>query len=430
METYKEFVKRMFPTLANTTLSATDKIKEIAKMYREQKNDKVAPVKKRERKNAVSSREIVSFVPSTHQVIRMPSHLRNQLVEKGSTFGGDLVVPDVPDATEAPVPVPTPTTIVVQKSKLPETVQDWQNMTDDELLKITPDDILDKLSEASFQIAFRQASTANPQGSFAISQAIKDRLFNNLNGKANPNKAALIKASLARWELMSWWIPEFDPIWKTDLIGVPKWWFKHYNEYSWVKSQVMLYGAFQDFMDTHFYKKYSPRLKAIKPPKKFARYMSGSIPGQERKQLGAADSSTYLHNIFEKYGQKWRVMFIQGDLSGVLTKGNDYYVYYIDCNDAQDYLDMLQEFYDDRDTLQPNEIIIMLNVQYRAAVRKREAELYSSGFQQGTAQEKARAKAEADAKAAEDAAAQASEDNSSSIWGTLGDVAMGVLSFL
>lgn len=426
METYKEFVKRMFPTLANTTLSSTEKIKEIAKMYREQKSDKVAPVKTRERKNAVSSREIVNFVPSTHQVIRMPSHLRNQLVEKGSTFGGDLIIPDVPDATESPVPVPTTTTIVVQKPALPETAQDWQNMTDDELLKITPDDILDKLSKASFEIAFRQASTANPSGSFALANAIKERLFNNLNGKANPNKAAIIKASFARWELMSWWIPEFDPIWNTDLIGVPKWWFKHYNEYSWVKSQVMMYGTYQDFMDTHFYKKYSSRLNAIKPPKKFARYMLGSVPGQERKQLGGGDSSMYLHNIFEKYGQKWRVMFIQGDLSGVLSKGNDYYVYYIDCNDAQDYLDMLQEFYDDRDTLQPNEIIIMLNLQYREAVRKREAELYSSGYERGTADAEAKAKAQAEA----DAAASASEDNSSSIWGTIGDVAMGVLSFL
>ena len=409
---YREFVKNMYPTLANTALSATEKMKEIAKMYREQKTEKVAPVK-RERKNAVSSHEIVNFVPSTHQVIRLPSHLRNQLVEKGSTFGGDLVVPDVPDATVAPVPDPTPTTIVVQKPALPETAADWQALSTADLQKLTVDDILTGLSEKSFSIL----NTYNDK----FSMALRTKLLTG-----NPNKDALSKAMSQRYESDQWWVPEFDPIWKTDLIGVPKWWMKHANQYSWVHSQVMMYGTFQDFMDTSFYKKYSARLKAIKPPKKFARYMSGSMPGQERQQLGGADSSTYLHNIFEKYGQKFRVLFIQGDLSGVLTKGNDYYVYYIDCNDAQDYLDMLQEFYDDRDTLQPNEIIIMLNVQYRAALRKREQDLIAQGYAQGTAA----AKAEADAKAAAEAAAQASEDNSSSIWGTIGDVALNVLSFL
>ena len=88
---------------------------------------------------------------------------------KSKVSGGDLV-----PATPPPSPV-TPT--------LPETAQDWKNMTDDELLKITPDDILNNLSDASVQIAFREASTANPPGSFAIAQAIKERLLNNLNGK-------------------------------------------------------------------------------------------------------------------------------------------------------------------------------------------------------------------------------------------------------
>ena len=148
--------------------------------------------------------------------------------------------------------------------------------------------------------------------------------------------------------------------------------------------------------------------------------MKGSIPGQERTGLGAADSSAYLHNIFEKYGQKWRVMFIQGDLSGVLSKGNDYYAYYIDSTGLDDYLDMLEEFYNDRDTLQPNEIVIMLNLQYRAAVRKHEQELVQQGFDQGVASEKAQ----------EEAAKEASEDNSSSIWGTIGSVALDILPML
>ena len=223
---------------------------------------------------------------------------------------------------------------------------------------------------------------------------------------------------------MSWWLPEDDPLWNTTLEGIPKWWLKHYNQYSWTKSQVVMYGAYQDFQDTSFYKKYNSRIKTITPPKKFARYMSSSIPGQERKGLGAGDSSTYIHNIFEKYGQKWRVIFIQGDLSGVLSSGNDYYAYYIDCTDLNDYLDMLQEFYNDRDTLQPNEIIIMLNLQYRAAVRKHEQELISQGYTQGEADQKAKDDA------AQQAAKETSDDNSDSIWGQIGSIALDVLPML
>ena len=357
--------------------------------------------------------------------------IQNDLISKHNGYkGGDLAIPIIPNtitqqATEQPATVTPPTSPVTptQSSSLPETAQDWKNMTDDELLKITPDDILNNLSDASVQIAFREASTANPPGSVAIANAIMTRLFNN-----NPNKAVLITAIHKRWDLMSWWVDPNDPLFNTTLEGIPKWWFKHYNQYSWVKSQVIMYHAYQDFQNTSFYKKYNSRIMTIKPPKNFARYMKGSIPGQERVSLGMGDSGGYLHNTFEKYGQKWRVMFFQGDMSGVLGTGNDYYVYYIDCKDLDDYLDMLEEFYNDRDTLQPNEIIIMLNVQYRAAVRKREQELMAQGYTQGAADQKI--KDDAAQKAKDDAAAQTSEDNSSSIWGTIGSVALDVLPFL
>ena len=356
--------------------------------------------------------------------------IQNDLISKHNGYkGGDLDVPIIPNtvtqqSTEQPAPATptpaTPATPIVQASTLPETAQDWKNMTDDELLKITPDDIINNLSEASFRIAFRQASTANPPGSVAISRAIEERLFNNLNGKENPNRMALIEASHKRWDLIAWWIPETDPLFNTTLQGIPKYWFKHYNQYSWVSSQVIMYNTYQDFQDTSFYRKYNSRIITIKPPKKFARYMSGSIPGNERVSLGMGNSSSYLHNIFEKYGQKWRIMFFEGDMSGVLSNGNDYYVYYIDCTDLDDYLDMLEEFYNDRDTLQPNEVIIMLSIQYRAAVRKHEQELLAQGFSQGVASEKA----------AEEAEKEASEDNSSSIWGEIGSVALDVLPLL
>ena len=96
-------------------------------------------------------------------------------------------------------------------------------MTDDELLKITPDDILNNLSDASFQIAFQEASTANPPGSFDLARAIETRLFDNVNGKENPNQAALITAIHKRWDLMSWWVDPNDPLFNTTLEGIPKW---------------------------------------------------------------------------------------------------------------------------------------------------------------------------------------------------------------
>ena len=91
--------------------------------------------------------------------------IQNDLISKHNGYkGGDLDVPIIPNtvtqqSTEQPAPAtppPTPATPIVQASTLPETAQDWKNMTDDELLKITPDDIINNLSEASFRIAFRQ----------------------------------------------------------------------------------------------------------------------------------------------------------------------------------------------------------------------------------------------------------------------------------
>jgi len=290
---------------------------------------------------------------------------------------------------------------------LPETLQDWQNMTDDELLKITPDDILNKISDASYEAAFPEASSANLPGW----DDFNTRFLTNLNGKENPNRDALSAAEIKRADLIAWWVAPTDPLFNTTLQGIPKWWFKHFNQYSWVKSQVIMYSTYEDFQNTSFYKKYSTRIINIPPPRNFARYMGGEIPGQERKALGAGNSDVYLHNIYEKYGQKWRVMFNQGDLSGHLTSGNDYYVYYIDCKDLNDYLDMLEEFYNDRDTLQPNEVIIMLNLQYRAAVAAHERELMAQGYSEGEAAEEAK----------EAAAKETSEDSSSSIWGDIGE---------
>ena len=62
-----------------------------------------------------------------------------------------------------------------------------------------------------------------------------------------------------------------------------------------------------------------------------------------------------------------------------MTHGNDYYVYY----SLSDYVDMLKEFYDDRDTIQPLEVIAMLGNQYYAAITVHEQQLIAQGYSAG-----------------------------------------------
>ena len=312
----------------------------------------------------------------------LPLTPNNHRLARHTIRGGDLTAP-------------TPTTAPA----LPETVQDWQNMSTAELQELTPADI-SKLSDASFTAAF---TSVLPLGN-SISSPI-------LINYSNPNYSLLKSTITNRINLLEFWVPPNDPKLKAQLEGVPSFWLQHPNQYVRAKSQNVMYSAYQDFQDTSFYTKYSSRLKAITPPRKFARYMSGEIPGQERNALGGGSSLQYLDDIGNQYGQKWRVMFFQGDLSGQLTSGNDYYVYYIDSTGLPDYLDMLQEFYNDRDTMQPEEVVAMLHTQYMAAVRAHEAALIAQGYSEGEAAQKA-----------EDAAAQETSENSSSdVWGDIKD---------
>ncbi len=125
-----------------------------------------------------------------------------------------------------------------------------------------------------------------------------------------------------------------------------------------------------------------------------------------------------------------------------------YIIIIIDCTDLNDYLDMLEEFYNNRDTLQPQEVITMLSSQYQALLKAREAQTKAQGYKMGeadgqitgykkgdadgqlTGAANQKAQDEAAQKAKDDAAKQSSEDNSSSIWGTIGSVALDVLPFL
>lgn len=100
---YREFVKNMYPTLANTALSATEKIKEIAKMYQEQKSKSAAaPAAEPKAKSPKAAKpkaakpKALKMHEYNHSigVMKMPHSLRNQLIEKGSlTHGGVLTLP-------------------------------------------------------------------------------------------------------------------------------------------------------------------------------------------------------------------------------------------------------------------------------------------------------------------------------------------------
>ncbi len=316
--------------------------------------------------------------------------------------GGDLTAPSTTPSTTSSAPLSS-TQALPSAISLPQTVQDWQNMSDDELLKLTPKDI-NNLSDASFKMAF---GSTLPLGNTIM------HVVEGIWGANTPSQALILAAVNTRNTNMSWWITPNDPLWETQLEGIPKWWLQHPNQYGRNTSQTVMYGSYQDFQDTSFYTKYNSRIKSITPPRKFARYMNSEIPGYERNSMGTGNSEIYLDNIFAKYGQKWRVMFIQGDLSGQMTFGNDFYVYYIDSTGLPDYLDMLQEFYNDRDTIQPGEVVTMLHQRYIAAVKAHEAALIAQGYSEGEAAQKA-----------EDAASkETSEDSSSDVWGTIKDVA-------
>ena len=148
-----------------------------------------------------------------------------------------------------------------------------------------------------------------------------------------------------RINLLEFWVLPSDPLFKSELEGIPGFRSQHPNQYVRSKSQQVMYNTYQDFQDTSFYTKYSSRIKAITPPRNFARYINSEIPSNERNSMGSGSSDAYIDDIGIQYGQKWRVIFFQGDLSGQMTSGNDYYVYYyIDSTGLlPDYLDMLQE---------------------------------------------------------------------------------------
>lgn len=205
-------------------------------------------------------------------------------------------------------------------------------------------------------------------------------------------------------------------------MGLPKYLLQHPNKYSGSKSQIMIYADFQSFVETNTYKEYQAKLITVPPPPQFAR---GTTSGEW------GDYVSY------KFGQKWRVIFCAGNIDGLGFVGNDSpYSYYLDTDDIAGYTQLLMTIYKDRGVIQPVEAAAIK----RIARNKTEQQVsYSQSMKDRTLGSKeqkdkddaeaAKLKSDQDAAAAQ-AASQDSGDSGSSIWGTLGNIALGALSFL
>ena len=331
---YREFVKQMFPTLANTALSATEKIKEIAKMYQEQKSKSSAEPKAKELKVAKpkvakpklakpKAQKPIKMHELNHSigVMKMSHSLRNQLIEQGSlTHGGDLTLP---------------------------------------------------------------MTTSN------------------------------------------YWI---YPV-PAELKGIPQYLLQHPNQYSGSKAQIMLYDSFENFVQTDTYKSNQIDLKTITPPPKYAQGTS---------------SSAWLDFVSFTYGKELRVIFMNGDLQGQGSVGlnGNFNSYYIDCRDIQAYVNLLQQIYKDRDTLQPVEASAIKRQARTASEADSRYNQTMETMKLGRKYQKddddaitfkAKQDSDAAAAAADAAAAAASQQDSggdSSIWGTISSIGSTILSFL
>ena len=319
----------------------------------------------------------------TYHVIKLSVQNKQDMIKKSSTSpytGGDLLVQNTTDSVPTPMgPIvspnqsanPAPVQISTQPSPIiydwaTMTAADYENMSVKDIQNITPNNLI--------QLVGSQLDLSD----------VPANLQANIESMGGNEEAALLQAA----QNLAWWLPPTDPMWQTTLNGVPYFWLCHPNQYSGGLAQIMLYGSYQDFMNTSFYTSYSSRIKTVAAPMNFERYLGGEQIGS-RADEGNANSSGYLYNIIKQYGQRWRVMLMKGDLSGIENTGNNWNVIYVDATDLQDYLNMMQAFYNDRDTIQPSETIQMLHTAYLAAQTKLQAQYIAQGISQGQASQKA-----------------------------------------
>ena len=178
----------------------------------------------------------------------------------------------------------------------------------------------------------------------------------------------------------------------------------------------MIYSDFQSFVETDTYKQYQTKLTTIPPPPQFAR---------------GTTSSEWMDYVSSKMGQKWRVIFSAGDIEGRGSVGQDNpYAYYIDTGDIAGYTELLMTIYKDRAIIQPVEAAAIK----RMARNKTEQQVsYNQSMGDrayGANEQKNKDDAEAQqAQQAQQAQSQ-QEDSGSSVWGSIGEIALSVLPLL
>ncbi len=161
----------------------------------------------------------------------------------------------------------------------------------------------------------------------------------------------------------------------------------------------MIYNSYEDFISTAFYKKYQAQKKSIPIPPKFAQQTS---------------TDPWIDHISFAYGQKLRVIFVQGDTQGQGDAGvsKNFYSYYMDCININDYISVLEMLYKDRDDIQPVEAAAILRI-------KRNADATQSRYNQSEADYSRGASEQSAADEAQQAQQESSSD-SSDIWGDVG----------
>ena len=219
----------------------------------------------------------------------------------------------------------------------------------------------------------------------------------NYHLRRNVHGGALDPLPLQEVSTSNLWVNPIPP----ELKGIPQYLLQHPNKYSGSKSQIILYNSYEDFLTTGFYKQYQAQIKSIPIPPKFAQQTS---------------TDPWLDHIAFTYGQKLRVIFVQGDINGqdVVGFSKNFYSYYLDCVNINDYISLLEMLYKDRDDIAPLEQAAILHI-------KRNADEAQSRYTQSEADYSRGATDQSAADQAQQEAQQEAEkdDSSDDIWGSI-----------
>ena len=186
-----------------------------------------------------------------------------------------------------------------------------------------------------------------------------------------------------------------------ELKGIPQYLLQHPNKYSGSKSQIMIYNSYEDFMTTAFYKQYQAQIKSIPIPPKFAQQTS---------------TDPWLDHIAFTYGQKLRVIFVQGDINGqdVVGISKNFYSYYLDCVNINDYISLLEMLYKDRDDIAPLEQAAILHIKRNADEAQSRYTQSEADYSRGASEQSA-----ADQEQQEAQQEAQKDDSSDDIWGSI-----------